>query len=146
MIASERAAQIWPILVLCASRRETLTYDLLGRLIGVPAHGLAQLLEPIQSYCLLEGLAPLTAIVVNQTTGLPGDGFIAASNLPRAQADVYAQEWLRAGPPKAEAFQDATEGMLARRARAKQARAAKAAKATKATKAAKATKATKRRR
>src|SRR5262249_5096427 len=49
---SERATQIWPILTLCASRRQTLTYDLLGRLIGVPRQGLGQLLEPIQSYCI----------------------------------------------------------------------------------------------
>jgi hypothetical protein len=123
MTATERAVQIWPILTLCASRRETLTYELLGRLIGVPAHGLAQLLEPIQSYCILEGLPPLAALVVNQTTGVPGDGFIAASNVPRAQADIYARDWLRDGPPDAETLHDASEGMLARRARAKQRRA-----------------------
>jgi len=125
MTASERAAQIWPILVLCASRRETLTYDLLGRLVGVPAPGLGQLLEPIQSYCLLEGLAPLTAIVVNQTTGLPGDGFIGASDVPRAQADVYARDWLRDAPPDAEALLLASDGMVARRSRVSQKHATK---------------------
>ena len=125
MTASERAAQIWPILVLCAARRETLTYDLLGRLIGVPAQGLGQLLEPIQSYCLLEALAPLTALVVNQTTGLPGDGFIGASDVPRAQADVYSRDWLSDNPPDAEALRLASEGMVARRAREERSRIAK---------------------
>jgi hypothetical protein len=128
MTASERAAQIWPILVLSASRRQTLTYDLLGRLTGVRAEGLPELLEPIQAYCLLEGLAPLTAIVVDRSTGLPGDGFIKASDVPRAQEDVYARDWLSDGPPRAETLQDASDGMLARRARAKQRRAAKAPK------------------
>jgi len=135
MTATERATQIWPILVLCASRRETLTYDLLGRLIGVPIQGVAEFLEPIQSYCLLEGLAPLAAIVVDQTTGLPENGSIPASKVPHAQAEVYAQDWLRNGPPHPEAFDDATEGMVYRRARLRQERAAKA-KAAKAAKAA----------
>lgn len=123
MTAVERATQIWPILALCASRRETLTYELLGTLIGVRAPIVVEFLEPIQSYCLLEGLAPLASIVVNQVTGLPTDGFITASNVPRAQADVYARDWLRDGPPKAELLQDAYDGMRLRRARDKQRRA-----------------------
>ena len=123
MNVTEKAIQIWPILVLCASRRETLTYDVLGKLIGVRAPIVPELLEPIQSYCLLEGLAPLASIVVNQATGLTADGFITAANLPRAQADVYARDWLSDGLPKAELLQDAFEGMRLRRARDKQRRA-----------------------
>ena len=30
MTKGERAAQIWPLLTLCASKRQTLTYDYLG--------------------------------------------------------------------------------------------------------------------
>jgi hypothetical protein len=124
MTASERAAQIWPLLVLCAARRETLTYDLLGKLIGVPAQGLGNLLEPIQSYCVLEGLDPLTSLVVNRTTGVPGEGFVGADDVPRAQADVYARDWLQVNPPSAEAFLDASEGMIVRQARQAQMMAA----------------------
>jgi hypothetical protein len=125
MTTSERARQIWPILVLSALRRETLTYDLLGGLIGVPAQGIEKFLEPIHAYCLLEALPPLTAIVVKQTTGLPGDDFIGAPDVRRAQAAVYARDWLRDNPPDTEALVLASDGMVARREREAQMRAAK---------------------
>lgn len=117
MTSCQRAVQVWPILVLCACRRETLTYDLLGKLIGVPTEGLGKVLEPIQSYCILECLEPLTALVVNKATGLPGDGFIGAANVPCARAEVYARDWLLIAPPSAESLLHAGDGMVVRQAR-----------------------------
>jgi hypothetical protein len=99
MTRGQRAAQIWPILVLCATRRQTLTYDTLGRLIGVPRQGLGQLLEPIQSYCIVSGLHPLSSLVVGDKTGTPGEGFIAAAHVPAAQAHVFNFDWLDEPPP-----------------------------------------------
>jgi hypothetical protein len=89
----ERAAQIWPILILCAGQRQTLTYGMLAKLIGVFQGGLGQLLEPIQSYCLLNQLPALSSLVVSDVTGLPGEGFIAASNVPGEQAKVFRYDW-----------------------------------------------------
>ena len=102
MDTAERAAQIWPVLVLAARNRQVLTYSILGRLIGVPQAGLGQLLEPIQSYCLLSKLPPLTILVVGKDTGLPGSGFIAASDIPRHQALVFEHDWLSSAPPTTE--------------------------------------------
>ena len=62
MTKGERAAQIWPLLTVSAARRQKLTYDLLGRLIGVPRQGLGQLLEPIQSFCIVKHLPALTSL------------------------------------------------------------------------------------
>ena len=62
MRVSERAAQIWSVLALASKNRQVLTYDILSRLIGVPRPGLGQLLEPIQSYCLINKLPPLTIL------------------------------------------------------------------------------------
>ena len=107
MKRSERASQIWPVLVLCAKQRQVLTYDLIGKLIGVPRHGLGQLLEPIQSYCLLNDLPPLSSLVVGSQTGMPGEGFIAAADLPAAQAKVFAWPWLEHSPPNAEDLESA---------------------------------------
>jgi len=59
MTAPHRASQIWPVLLLAAKNRQILNYHLLADLIGVPRAGLGQLLEPIQSYCLLNELPPL---------------------------------------------------------------------------------------
>ena len=90
----DQTACIWPALVLAAKNRQILSYDLLGRLIGVPAADLGRLLEPIQSYCILKDLPPLTSIVVSARTGVPGEGFIAADNLAQAQAETFLFDWL----------------------------------------------------
>jgi hypothetical protein len=46
----EHATQIWAVSGLAARNRQVLNYDIVGRLIGVPARGLGRHLEPIQSY------------------------------------------------------------------------------------------------
>lgn len=107
MTASERAEQIWPLLTLCATQRQILSYDLLSKSIGVPRPGLGQLLEPIQSFCILKGLPPLTCIVVSGKSGLPGKGFIAAKDVPRAQAETFAFDWLSYSVPKIEDLEKA---------------------------------------
>lgn len=108
MRVPERAAQIWPVLVLAAKNRQVLTYDLVARMIGVPRAGLGQLLEPIQSYCLLNDLPPLTVLVVSQDTGLPGEGFIAAMDVPQAQADAFRHPWLEGRSPTPEELEEAS--------------------------------------
>lgn len=105
MTRYERAAQIWAVLALAARNRQVLTYDLVGRAIGVPRTGLANLLGPIQDYCLANQLPPLTALVVSEHTGLPGIGFIAAQEIPAAQAQVFRHDWLAADTPTTEALQ-----------------------------------------
>jgi len=109
MTRAERAAQIWPLLCYCAMHRQTLSYDLLSRLIGVPRVGLGQLLEPIQSFCIINDLPPLTSIVVSQDTGIPGEGFIAAADVPRAHEQVFAFDWLNARVPSPDELEDAAK-------------------------------------
>jgi hypothetical protein len=76
-----------------------LAYDELSELIGVPRPGLGQLLEPIQSYCILKERPPLTSLVVSEVSGLPGEGFIAAANVSEAQARVFEYKWMGAHVP-----------------------------------------------
>jgi len=104
---SERAAQIWPLLALAARNRQTLTYDLVSRLTGMHTAGIGQMMEPIQSYCLLKGLPPLTVLVVNKSTGLPGVGFVAAADVPREFLRVFEADWLAVGCPTPEEFEAA---------------------------------------
>ena len=107
MSVSERAHQIWSVLAWAARNRQVITYDILGKLIGVPRQGLGQLLEPIQSYCLLNGLPPLTILVVRHDTGMPGAGFIAAKDIPKIQVEVFDYHWLEHGCPKVAELEDA---------------------------------------
>lgn len=104
MNRSERASQIWAVLAWAAKNRQSLTNGQLGKLIGVPTAGLGQLLEPVQSYCLSHGLPPLTVLVVQQESGLPGPGFTGAtaSQFARTQAEVFAKDWLAHGNPQPE--------------------------------------------
>ena len=101
MTRSERAAQVWPLLCFCASHRQTLTYEVLARLTGMAQQGLGQVLEPIQSFCLLNKLPALSSLVVGAKTGTPGKGFIAAENVPLEQAAVFEWPWLDRSPPTA---------------------------------------------
>ena len=107
MTANERAAQIWSILALAAHNRQVLTYEMVARLTGVARVGLGRCLEPIQSYCLVKGLSPLTILVVSEKTGMPGVGFVAAEDIPRAQQEVFNYDWLAHGGPSPEGFEAA---------------------------------------
>lgn len=101
MTKSERACQIWAVLAWAARNRQIITYGLLGKLVGGPPAALGGWLDPIQSYCVEHGLPPLTILVVQQGTGLPGAGFKAASALEFAkqQLAVFEFDWLGHGNP-----------------------------------------------
>ena len=111
MNRSERASQIWAVLAWVASHRQNITYSQLAQATGAFTGGLGQLLEPIQSYCQLKNLPPLTILVVQQESGLPGSGFTAAtaSELASAQAKVFAFGWLEHGNPGPEQLEQAVK-------------------------------------
>ncbi len=111
MKKSERASQIWAVLAWAAKNRQTLTYSHLSKLIGVPTAGLGQLLEPIQSYCLLNELPPLTILVVQQDSGVPGTGFTgtSAAEYAKTYMEVYEYDWLQHGNPQPEKLEQAVQ-------------------------------------
>jgi len=98
----ERSAQVWSLLALAATHRQTLTYELVGKLTGMHAAGLGPILEPIQSYCMLNGLPPLSALVVGKSTGLPSPGFVAATDVPREFIRVFEHDWIGTRCPSPE--------------------------------------------
>lgn len=116
MRAPERATQLWAVLALAARNRQVLTYDTVAQLIGVARQGIGQLLEPIQSYCIVNQLPPLTALVVSKETGLPSSGFTAtdAALVPAAQARVFEYDWLSRGCPTPEEFDNAARNRPSR--------------------------------
>ncbi len=107
MTREERAQQLWSILVLAARNRQVLTYEIVAQACGVPAPSVGDFLRPIQQFCSENHLPPLTSIIVNKTTGLPGDGFIAAEDVPRAQLQTFAKHWVEQLAPSAEQLADA---------------------------------------
>lgn len=91
---SERARLAWQELVLAAKNRTTLTYGALGALIGVHHRAIGYVLSPIQDYCLEARLPPLTILVIN-SSGLPGTGFIAhdRADLEGGLRAVWQHDW-----------------------------------------------------
>ncbi len=107
-----RALQIWQILIGCAARRETVIYEELARKMG---HGqpkvLAKQLGHVLYYCEQHGLPPLTVLVVNKNTGLPGEGFPGSEpQRGRVRERVFQFDWYGVYPPTAEDFQKAYDG------------------------------------
>ncbi len=104
--AGSRGLQIWQILIGKAHLRQTMTYGELAALMGFKGAGtLAHLLGRVMFYCRLQDLPPLTALVVNQETGLPGDG-LPEADLNSVREDVYSYDWYGLHPPTAEALDE----------------------------------------
>lgn len=103
----ERAWQVWPLLAFAARNRQTLTYEIVAQLTGMATPGLGKVLEPIQSYCLLNRLPPLSALVVNKETGLPGVGFIAVEDVPRELIRIFEHNWVARPCPTPDSLEDA---------------------------------------
>lgn len=94
---------------MAARNRQILTYDIIGKLIGVSQYALGRMLEPIQSYCLVDHLPPLSILVVSDQTGIPGTGFIAAQDIPRTQVEVFGSDWLAHTSPLPEVLEQAVK-------------------------------------
>src|SRR5262249_17055628 len=109
MNRSHRALLLWSMLALAAISRQILTYDLVARLTGVERPSIGDFLRPIQQYCTEQGLPPLTSLVVSEQTGLPGEGFIAAADVPAAQMRVFVHPWLDTLAPSTTQLEQAYE-------------------------------------
>jgi len=90
----ERAAQAWPVLTRTAKNRTTITYGELGAAIGVHHRAIRFVLGVIQDYCLAERLPPLTILIIN-SSGKPGDGFIAYNlrHFEKGLEEVWSFDW-----------------------------------------------------
>jgi len=106
MTRSERAMQVWQILISTAHNRQTLTYGQVASHLEFEGAGVfAQILGCIMDYCESKELPPLTCLVVNQTTGLPGSGLTTLENLPRDREAVYNQNWFAMYPVQISDFE-----------------------------------------
>lgn len=92
----ERAMQAWSALALAATNRQILTYEMLAQAVGVPARGLANILDHVALYCKHRGFPALTTIVVRRDKGRPGSGFWAVEpqRFPLELMRVFDHDWL----------------------------------------------------
>jgi alkylated DNA nucleotide flippase Atl1 len=113
----ERAQQLWSVLALAATNRQILSYGIVAKLTGVPPPSIGDFLRPIQQFCIENKLPALTSIVVQEETGIPGEGFIASEDVPAEQAKVFQRKWLEVSAPSAEQLFDAYSRAPDRRGR-----------------------------
>ena len=108
-----RAVQIWQILVGLAYNRQTITYEKLSRLLGFKRPGtMGQFLNPLMRYCKLNGLPPLTVLVVGKYLGVPGDGLITVKDADLEREQVYDYNWFNVYPPDETEFTQALKAKL----------------------------------
>jgi hypothetical protein len=100
MEADERALQIWQVLIGAAHCRQTITYEILGELIGTGGEAvLAYSLTRVVEHCANNELPPLTALVVDNS-GEPGAGLTSVTNVHADRERVFAYGWYALPPRK----------------------------------------------
>lgn len=104
-----RALQAWQILISAAMNRQIHTYKTLSILMfGHPATGvLGGILGNIAFYCNENDFPPLTTLVVNSETGLPGEEIPVSEDLNRLREKVYNFDWYDIYPPTEQELKDA---------------------------------------
>ena len=108
MTRFQRSLQIWSLLVCAARDRRTYTYGELAGALGMGGAGVtAQFLDPIMHYCLQQQFPPLTVLVVNRNTGLPGEGLTTLENVNLDRERVFTHDWFQMEPPETGDFERA---------------------------------------
>lgn len=106
-----RALQIYLVLIGHAWNRQTITYGQLSQHQMDYGKGgiIAPVLGCIMGWCYENGLPPLTALVVNEGTGIPGEGLYVEQpeKLPAAQQEVFAFNWFSIFPPDIDELESA---------------------------------------
>ncbi|MDR6430736.1 putative restriction endonuclease [Brucella pseudogrignonensis] len=96
---TRRSIQIYTILVVAAHNRQILTYKIVANLIGYRGAGvLDRQLGLLLHWCEHNNLPPLTSIVVNTKTGIPGEGF-QLEDMNSAREKVFAFKWYQIVAP-----------------------------------------------
>lgn len=100
-----RAVQVWLILIACAYNRQTLTYSDLASRIGYgDVRSIGKVLDYVYNYCKFYNLPPLTGLVVNKNTGLPGKGMGNYSFADQEQ--IFTFDWYNIIPPNPEELKE----------------------------------------
>ena len=99
-------------------RLKTITYGELAAKMGYEdsraGYTLSRQLGIVGTYCKLNDLPPLNTIVVNQETGVPGEGVVHRDGytVSREQAAVLGEDWFRIRVPTPGTFRKVWENGL----------------------------------
>ncbi|WP_292024249.1 MULTISPECIES: hypothetical protein [unclassified Brevundimonas] len=98
-----RALQVYQVLIGLAYNRQTMTYGQVAKILEYEGAGVfAGILDHIKHWCDQERHPALTTLIVNQTTGLPGEGFSTSTDLHAGREAVFGCNWFDIVPPTME--------------------------------------------
>jgi hypothetical protein len=114
MNKSQRSAQLWSLLVFAARNQQVLSYSTVEHLTGIPKVGVGGLLGSITHYCKNRKLPWLTSLVVNEETGLPGEGLMGSAkkeygdkvDFHGMQSRVFVYDWFKMAAPSTDDFEE----------------------------------------
>lgn len=108
MTQSQRASQIWSLLICAARERKSYTYGDLAKILNFGGAGvLSNFLAPIMWFCEDKNYPPLTILVVNRETGIHGNGLIAVEDdINKTRESVFNFDWFSLEPPQNIDFED----------------------------------------
>ena len=89
----QRAGLLWPVLTAAASQHRGITYAQAAAAIGIHHRAMAWALDPIQRYCIDEGLPRLTGLVHAASTGVPGGGYAGEPGSEAELTAVWTFDW-----------------------------------------------------
>lgn len=98
---SVKAQQVVILLMNAAQNKQVLNYDDVSEYIGYKGAGvLGPILDYVHKWCVASNLPPLTSIVLNKSTGLPGAGLTSVvANIPKQWQKVWDYNWADVIPP-----------------------------------------------
>ena len=106
MTRYQRASQIWSLLICAARDRKTFTYGDVAGILGFGGAGvMAPILGCIMWFCEDNDLPPLTVLVVNRETGLPGEGLSTLEEVNEDREVVFNFNWFGIEPPQNSDFE-----------------------------------------
>lgn len=94
---SDVVQQARAALIVAAMRRSILTYKELGKALGIDGIALRNemrhILDDLSTYCNARHEPSLAALVVNQTTGAPGQGWRDGDGPWHAEVQAVFRHW-----------------------------------------------------
>jgi hypothetical protein len=106
MTKTQRALQVWPLLVLAAKTQTVLSYAMVAQMTGLP-NECGDVLGYIAFYCMQRKLPILPSLVVNQQTGRPSAEFYENMDIAAEQSRCFVYNWLEHGVPSLQQLEDA---------------------------------------
>jgi hypothetical protein len=108
MTQAEQAVLMWPMLALAARTQQILSYAAVEGFTGIARQGQNHALGLIHAYCRRRKFPLLNSLVVNQETGLPGEGFpedMTPIQILVEQSKAFAFDWAGHDKPRPQDFQ-----------------------------------------